>query len=617
VATVGSGIPYYLNGFSSVDQTGVFKIWYNFKSGNIDTTNNLVFSVSGANPLFSGQAGNSTILSNTRDVAEFRAQTGYIKILNSTGLNSPNFTHVFLNDKSTNNRWILFDSLNTGLYASQNVYKGYSMGYNDAGNPFFQYYGASGWEVLTTDFIPYQYHSLYFKKQGDHLSIGQYNFYNGGITNNTFTVDSSLFFDSSGWFLSKSTGNNFYSSFNAADTGLRIDDYLYFSTAISEYDINLINSGFISYPTGGGTVTGVTSIPYVTGLLTGITLTGSGQFVQVTGTYVDPFCNNVTGYITLISGITGANSSGTGIVYVSGNMLVTGVTGVARSIIIDTGLLRSWYPTEISYLRPVDNLDFMSMDFETGRIDGYDYPIRGVFDIVQGEFAVQSPTGREINAWANGISITSGNQLNSGSIYIPILYLDRDYYRTGQLLDAMDFYSGTDNVTYRPTAPFFFYYQTGFSHSGGSNQIINWPAAYYNYYPIVTFNGQKLIGTSGNEAQQGTANVRLNSGSGFVFFSTNPLFSGVTGNLYIYFLTGTFAGVTGTYSNTGVVNSGTTGLRGFNPYHSLIFMNGQLQELNEDYVATSKTSRLNNSGVFNFSNNIIYNNNFSNELFFD
>lgn len=614
MATIGTGISYFLNGFSSINQTGDWKVWYNFRSGNIDTANNLVFSVSGANPIFSGQAGNSTILSNTRDVAEFRSQTGYVKILNSTGLNSPNFTHVFLNDKSTNNRWILFDSLNTGLLGSQNVYKGYTMGYNDAGNPFFQYYGASGWEVLTADFVPWQYHSLYFRKQGSDITIGQYNFYNGEITNNNFAVDPSLFFDSSGWFLSKSTGNNFYSSFNAADTGLRIDDYLYFSTAISEYDINLINSGFIAYPTGGGTVTGVTSIPFQTGILTGVVITGSGQFNQSTGTYIDRFCNVVTGYISLISGV---NTSGSGIVYISGNMLVTGVTGVPRSIVVDTGLLRSWYPTEISYLRSVDNLDVMSLDFETGRIDGYDYPIKAVFDIVEGEFVVQSPTGQEINAWANGISIVSGNQLNSGTVYIPIYYLDRDYHRTGQLLDAMDFYSGRDNVTYRPTAPFFFHYQTGFSHSGGSNQTISWPAAYYNYYPIVTFNGQKLIGSSGNEAQQGTANVRLNSGSGFLFFSTNPLFSGITGNLYIYFLTGTFAGVTGSYAATGAVSSGATGLRGFNPYHSLVFMNGQLQELDEDYVVTSKTSRLNNSGIFTFSNNIIYNNNFSDELFFD
>jgi hypothetical protein len=614
MAANGTGLLYFLNGFSSIDQTGTWKIHYNFRSGNIDTTNNLVFSVSGANPLFSGQAGNSTILSNTRDVAEFRSQTGYVKILNSTGLNSPNFTHVFLNDKSTNNRWILFDSLNTGLLGSQNVYKGYTMGYNDAGNPFFQYYGASGWEVLTADFVPYQYHSLYFKKQNNDVTIGQYNFYNGEITNNSFAVDSTLFFDSSGWFLSKSTGNNFYSSFNAADTGLRIDDYLYFSTAISEYDINLINSGFVSYPTGGGTVTGVTSIPFQTGILSGVVITGSGQFNQPTGTYIDRFCNVVTGYISLISGV---NTSGSGIVYISGNMLVTGVTGVARSIVIDTGLLRSWYPTEISYLRPVDNLDNMSFDFETGRIDGYDYPIRAIFNIVEGEFVVQSPTGQEINAWANGISIVSGNQLNSGTIYIPVSYLDRDYHRTGQLLDAMDFYSGINNITYRPTAPFFFHYQTGFSHSGGSNQTISWPAAYYNYYPIVTFNGQKLIGSSGNEAQQGTANVKLNSGSGFLFFSTNPLFSGITGNLYIYFLTGTFAGVTGSYAATGAVNSGATGLRGFNPYHSLVFMNGQLQELDEDYIVTSKTSRLNNSGIFNFASNIIYNNNFSDELFFD
>jgi hypothetical protein len=614
MSTVGSGIQFYLNGYSSLDQPTNFKVWYDFKSGHMDVTNRVVFSQSGANPLFSGLAGNSTILSNSRDSAEFISQTGYIQILNSTGLNSSNFTHVFLNDKSTNNRWVMFDSLNTGTFAGNNVYKGYTLGYNDAGNPFFQYYGSSGWEVLTADFIPWQYHSLYFKKQNEDLVIGQYNFYNGEINNQSFPLNSSLLFDSSGWFLSKSTGNNFYSHFTSSDTGLRIDEYLYFSTALSEYDIELVNSGFYSYPTGGGTVTGVTSIPFVTGIPTGIVISGSGAFLQFTGEYTGVFCELVSGYTTLYSG---ANTTGTGIVYVTGQQLVTGVTGVARSIVIDTGLLRSWYPTEISYLRPVDQLDFMSFDFETGRIDGYDYPIRAVFNIVEGEFSVQSPTGEVIDAWANGISIVSGNQLNSGTIYSPIYYLDRDYYRTGQLLDAKDFYSGVDNVTYRPTAPFFSHYQTGFSHSGGSNQTISWPAAYYNYYPIVTFNGQKLIGTSGNEAQQGTANVKLNSGSGFLFFSTNPLFSGITGNLYIYFLTGRFAGVTGAYSNTGIVNSGATGLRGFNPYHSLVFMNGQLQTLDEDYLVTSKSSRLNNSGVFSFSNNIIYSNNFSNELFFD
>jgi hypothetical protein len=615
MSTVGTGIQFFLNGFSSLDQPTNFKVWYDFKSGHMDVSNRVVFSQSGANPLFSGLAGNSTILSNSRDSAEFISQTGYIQILNSTGLNSSDFTHIFLNDKSTNNRWVIFDSLNTGAVAGNNVYKGYTLGYNDAGNPFFQYYGGSGWEVLTTNFIPYQYHSLYFKKQGEELLIGQYNFYNGEITNNTFPLDSALLFDSSGWFLSKSTGNNFYPHFSSSDTGLRIDEYLYFSTALSEYDIELVNSGFFSYPTGGGTVTGITSIPFTTGITTGVVVSGSGAFLQFTGTYTDVFCNVVSGYTTLYSG---ANVTGTGIVYITGEQLVTGVTGVDRSIVIDTGLLRSWYPTEIAYLRPVEKLDVMSMDFETGRIDGYDYPIRGIFDIVEGEFVVQSPTGQEINAWANGISIVSGNQLNSGSNYIPIYYLDRDYYRTGQLLDAKDFYSGIDNnITYRPTAPFFFHYQTGFSHVGTGNQTISWPASYYNYYPIVTFNGQKLLASSGNEAQQGTANVKLNSGSGFLFFSGNPLFSGITGNLYIYFLTGSFAGVTGTYSNTGVANSGIIGLRGFNPYHSLVFMNGQLQELDEDYVISSKTSRLNNSGVFTFSDNIIYNNNLSNELFFD
>jgi hypothetical protein len=289
-------------------------------------------------------------------------------IFPATGLWSESFSLLFLLKKDfAYTKGIIFNCLETGDYNNENVYKGYCLGFNDTQNLYFQYYSKSGPEILTTDFLLNNDCSVYCIKNENGITLGAYDFFKQKTKTNSFYIDSDFLFEPSYYKLGVSTGNSKLEQYNN-DRAILIDEFLYFTTALYDYDIQIINSGWIADYVPAYTGSGNILTTGITGYSTGQILLGSGVTgVGITGTgfLTNEYGISYTGYLT---GQLAGNIYGSGVTSLTGIINTPFYNLIDASININSGFVRSFYPNNLTYLKKIDYKDYTCLIGEAGLI---------------------------------------------------------------------------------------------------------------------------------------------------------------------------------------------------------------------------------------------------------
>ena len=629
---------YFLDNYGSFNKEENFKGYFDFlKLNNVNSQSgsslsgvliNSVAYVSGSGAVFSNN--NPSIQLVTPDDAF-----------------ENDFSLLFVNKKPNNKKSILFNCLNSG---SDEIIKGFSLGYNNVGNVFLEHYTNLGWQTYTTDFFAKEKHSLYLTKSSNSISVGYYNLFERNVINESFDVNPEFWFASDQYYIGKGTGNltNVYYDYNTGSgVHYSLDQFLVFNTPLTNSDIEIINSGFAYYYTGTAP-----EITYITGedytgtvnsnltLLTGIT----GWQITATGVVVDDFGDTATGYSYLpLTGII----SGSGVNNLTG-LVVYAETGVSEQILtLDENYIKSFYSDRFSLLKTKNSGDVLNVCYETGELYSLGYKDDATFNSVFSWFRTYAPEEQPIIVYVNGLSQFSGDLYNSGTIYNPNLILENDYYKTGLYLDFQNKFAENDNLYYRGISGVIYHTKTG----SGVNIL---PSGLLNSGKYQIFsNGLKLTdrGLFPSGASYFVTNELLFTGESLYFsgdglsFSPNQLlFSGESlyfsgdglsfGKNYVlfgdYILSGDNKIISYKTGSLSVViplgifqekieNSGiSTNNFKYNEYYTQFYLNGKFQIKDEDYIISSPTTKLNNEGNFERGTfNILSINQNGDDLFFE
>lgn len=584
-----SGVNYFLDKYADFNFEPRFKMWFDFKSTDLST-----ISRSGADSLYT-----ATYNGLETPIYDYRyfSSTGssYLDISPSTGFWDNQFTLMALNEKTDSNRCVLFNCFSTGLYDSENVYKGFIWGYADGSKPMFYYYGPNGPETFVANFSVDKNHSTYLVRDGNNIILGKYDFLKGETQNNSFVINSNYLFEPESYSLGNNKFNEFPSQLSG-DGKQKLDEFIFFNWPLSPYDIKIINSGWVadyvpSY-TGSGiiTTTGITGVENITNYVTGITgwgIIGTGYLTNEYGiSYTGYLSGNLTGTI-LQSGVSGL----TGIINTPEFFIVP------ESIQVNTGFLRQFYRNYITFLRETDELDFNSIYYETGYIDSPKYIQFGSYDQIQEKIKVFR--AEYIQSYVNGVANFSGSRTNSGTIYNPNWILEKDYFRTGNYLDSNGFYDEDDDFWYQDADKILFYSKDVPMGSGTTFAI-----------PFPTQNiSRSFIFTNGQRRYFGLDySIVVTPPFWLVnFLSSTPR---ITGDFCVIVNTGFRTEETGNFAWKQSVNN-------FNPNYTIAFMNGQQQTNNIDFISSDQASMLSGSGIFVKNESLIFNNININDLFFN
>lgn len=591
-----SGVTYFIENYASFDYKNYWKCYYSFK----ERSGNIITNGSGADSLYTGI---DYTQNNIYDFINISGTGSRVNISPSTGLWSNNFTSMFLAEKLSDKTCSLFSCLETGQINNEIIYKGYEFGYTDGNKLYFSYYDNNGLNTLTTDFVVANKHSVYLNRTDNSITIGYYDFFLQRSLNNSFFINGSYLFEPDFYNIGINKSSNF--SFNPS-TGINyytLDEFLYFNTSIYDYDIQIINSGWIADYIPPYTGSGIISYTGVTGYETGFfgTVSGaSGINVSGTGLLTNEYGVQYTGYV---SSNPIYNITGSGIIPLTGVVNIPNYFLIDETISINTGFLFSFRPNEIVMLRQIDSNDTLSLMGETGNTTWKGYNDVASYDSVRGQFKVF--ISEPLLLWDNGIAYFSGQAVNTGTIYNPKWASINDYYISGDYINSTGFFDGNDYVNYTQIDRVA-YYIPNFSHNSGSVDIF--PNSYSGDNTWVFFNGQKLdFGTKDNQYDYYAANPALRA----IGFSMNQsLYQGATGTLSIVIMKDKYTQQTGSlhYLNTSF---------SFNPNFSYVFLNGQEQIPNIDYLVVSSGSLYNqNAGIFvNINTGVADTFNFNDQFF--
>jgi len=254
----------------------------------------------------------------------------------------------------------------------------------------------------------------------------------------------------------------------------------------------------------------------------------------------------------------------------------------------------SFYQNYVTFLRKTDELDFDSVSYDSGRLDAPNYQQEGVFDEIQDKFKIFY-TG-EAASWVNGVAQFSGLLTNSGTIYNPIYVLDRDYYKTGSYINSTGFYEDDDFYWYNDISGILYYEKDTIINAETPIPI----SGDYNINTLVFLNGQRMYSGLDYSTNPSVSQFEIEFIAGF------PL---ITGDLCVINTNGIRREETGNFAwkqtNTG-----------FNPNYVTVYMNGQRQIKNEDYIVSDLAGMLSGSGVFDVASGSLFDNFNTTDLFF-
>jgi len=583
-----SGTNFFLSNYSSFNYESYWKCYFDFKSTGIVSS-----GVSGASPLYSGIYHSTSFspIYDYRNISKSGNFSSYVEISPSTGLWGNQMSLVFLTRKNDSKNGVLFNCLETGLLNGENVYKGFLLGYSDGSKPFFGYRGKDGFQTYSANFDLTENHLIYFVRDGDNVTLGKYDYFTQEFINNSFSIDGNYLFEPlSGYSIGWKSGNYFPRQLWNSGNSQVIDEFMFFNYPLYSTDLEMIGSGWAADRFPQSTGSGIIVTTGITGFLTGINpVTGiTGWGITGTGFYTNQYGISYTGYLS---------GQLTGTLHQTGVTPLTGIVNTPEYFIVppysqvNTGFLRQFYQDYVTFLRSPDNLDFDSISYDTGYIGSPDYKQQAVYDKIQDKFKIF--TNNKIISFVNGIAQFSGQKINTGTIYNPIFILERDFSITGNYVDSTGFYNIGDSFWYNEISGLTFY-QSNFRYTGGNSVVFTGVCSGNS---MVFFNGQKI--QSGLDYQVTGKNLIFNT----------PLYSGASGDLSVISLYGQRREETGNFAwkqtNTG-----------FNPNYFMLFMNGQWQVKNQDYVTSDAAGMLSGSGIFSVGTSKIFSNFNSTDSFF-
>ena len=522
-----------------------YRLHYRFDEQNATTIPNsapLYPQVSGSSaPSTSGN------FSNTR-----------VNISGATGIALEEWTHLFMLDRKSSARAVVYDSLQSGTRWS-----GYRIGLNDNNQPFLECWGASG-PLCVVASLPSSTKNIYgVVKSNNLVTFYNYDFYAQEANSSSHSLDGSLFPYSS--FATIGSGRNLGGYFVTGNLSGIIKDYVILADSLSPQSFQFLCSGLVSdYYVTSGPVSYFSGIE-ITGYTTGTTgTTGIVRYeTVVTGSGLNPFGTGDYTYSYGPTGITGFLSSGTSITPATG-YVVRGITGSSTSGLSgNQTLINTFRHNQISVLSSFDSGDYLVSNYNWSATNRN---IQGEFDDVNSAFSLpETESESVIPLYINGILQLATGYAVTGDAYTSGVVLSGDFRLDGRLVDSTGFYTLSDYMFYdRATRVAQSYNATGLS----SGAVLPIPATGELY-----LNG-----------------VLLNSGYDYTGSSSSTIItnrlSGATGKIVFWPLESGDAIKTGTSTLSGSFWAGA----------QKVWMNGVRLADNKDYVENSDLDLMNVSG---------------------
>jgi hypothetical protein len=475
----------------------------------------------------------------------------------SNYLNEQNWT-MFLGYKNfdcnieRNKSTVLITNQNTPASTS-----GFSFGFNGANKFFLEYNDISGKNTYTSSYENKNNSLISLSKNNNFFELSSHDFANSSNTLEAFELPN--YVNSNIYFL----GNTF-SGANTNYTGFKgfVDDFLYFSGYIGYGQRNNLAGGIFC-----SSITPATTVSIVTGY----NKISSGRYVNaaVIGTGITGFQRISVGTIPTRGGsISIFSQSGvTGLLYGEQIQFITGVTTGSKRISItipetinyDANRLSNYSNNRLKLLYSIDSGDFIEINTYTGFLDNYRKVTQYDNTLQQFLLGLES-TGQSINLFSNGVFQQSGFNISGNIVSGNYNLSGNRYVNSNGFFDQF-----TDSIVYFDTKT--------------TPQVINFTGSSYTYTlnnnlnNSMYLNGQKLI-SGYNYTISGptiTFNANINDSTGRVLATsrTSIIYSTFTGNYVV--LTGDLVPLT----------------------EEQIYLNGILQEENQNYVKTNCQSLLN------------------------
>lgn len=492
--------------------------------------------------------------------------SGAVAISHASGLVSDFWTHFFIYEKTDAHAGILFSSLQG--------YSGYAIGVTDNNSLFFESYGQLGPNVQVSSEIYGQKNAVAVVKAGNVLSFHNYNFDTKSLISESFTIPA--FIKASNQASIGGIINPPSYIRNDAFHGY-IDDYVYVTEAITSTNLLSLFSGFYSEYTVTAPIvaysgyTGILGYTYTFSGVTGIVGWNTQQTINGTDPFGDPIYSIVqvpqTGYLwtgllqTPITGWIQIPITG----QASGNLRVDNNYGL-----VGFGL------NEISYLRSISSDDYSSLNVFASS-QGISLNNVAVYDKIHNAFQLDGPYADQIvQLYCNGIYQQFSGYGVTGNAFISGYVLSGDYFMQGYFVNSTGAYISTDTIIFDVL-------------SGNRSAVANSSYNSGSSLPIslstpknIFLNGLKLL-----------SGVDFDNRAGFAWLHN------AEGQVVTVDITGAYASYIGTQFGI---------LPLFQRDTTQLFLNGQRQLKDYDYVENSALDLIGNSGLFETDLVSIYNN---------
>ncbi len=548
--------------------SGSLVLYFDFNESGTNPVPN--FGNTNSSGLLGGSTGNfyqnsgSGLFNNTQ-----------ITITSPQNISGNLWTHVFVLEKSHPTGGVLFDSFQSG---SNGIFSGILIGINDNHKLFFEHYDNFGPAVYTSNIILPRKACVAVTRANNTVSFHSYDFNQQELISEAKTINGQYLLPSLKANLGAVSGAPNYISYRNYNG--YIDDYVYIKDSIIPAHLEILMSGFVSsYDYTTGIVTYDTGIE-ITGYsfyLTGITGVLSSGNIPIASGY-DVFGDFYVTYST--TGITGYLTSGSGVAPLTGYVITTSTGDPISTFNFNSGFAEEFKYDEISYLRQIDSNDLTSALLLNNNKRGLNQLAR--YDFVEGSFELPKLyQDAQIQPYLNGVSQLYTGQGVTGTFYNSGAFPSGAYYLDDFYIRSATFYASTDTLICDELSG-----SKGQTYTSGSGSGITESLTITNN-SLVFLNGQLLV--SGFHY--------IKTGNNFRWFSN--IYSGATGYLTTFEVNYNSRRFTGIFPQTG----------NFPRESSMIWLNGQRQRNEIDYVENSTADLVRQSGIFNAITDEIYNNN--------
>lgn len=526
---------------------------------------------------------------------------GWISGFNSVQNYDDGFGFVFV---ASGAKGVIFSNLKQEELNGSNLYKGFSFGINDANKLFFENRDDRGINSYYLNSQLGENNSLMVSYSNGSVSLGKYDYFSNSAVVENYYLEKPFIPTSTNWkigAINEQFSDLFY---NKPYGDGYIESFLFLNQPVDEANFKYISSGFVSEPFLTGEFSGLASSIEITGYETGYVpvLSGiTGYNIVATGEITDIFGNVFSGYskeplYEIESGID--------LIAMTGEVLYPVFSGEARvELNFDTGFLKSFGMTKgVSAYALDEDEDVFSWNIgkNLGNVSQQDENIKDKilnYDrINQGFFIGQN---KKFLLYLNGLFQNSGSYRLTGDFYNQNVQQDRDYYISGGFVFSSSKYNKNDSVVVDYLNYESISISEGFRHLAGTgNRFI---CSGVNNF--VFFNGQKL--NAGNSLDLALEKNQIKISNNSMFFSNCcDLFDGQTGLLtVINNVSGEFDEIN---SITGFFDNGENRFK----ENSLVcYLNGIKLEKNKDFFEGSSSDLFYNFGNLKKLKSVLYNNN--------